>query len=362
MQELLEKTLFDTSYREWLIIVGISVGVTIALAAINRLLVWRFASFAKRTRNRIDDYVAELFKKTKLFFLAAVGLYATLRFAEVSDGVQTTIGRIAFILLLLQVAIWGNHLITVYIKRYRELKLEEDAGAVTTIQAVGFVGKLILYTVVLLLALDNLGIDVTALIASLGIGGIAIALAVQNILGDLFASLSIVLDKPFVVGDFLIVGDHMGSVERVGLKTTRLRSLSGEQLIFSNSDLLGSRIRNFRRMFERRIAFEVGVTYGTSKANLIEIPGIIQDAIEGQENTRFERSHFKTFGDSALIFETVYHVLVADYAVYMDIQQDINLKLVDAFSAKGIEFAFPTQTLHVEPIEASVEIVGDGSA
>jgi small-conductance mechanosensitive channel len=201
--------------------------------------------------------------------------------------------------------------------------------------------------VVLLVALDNLGIDVTALVAGLGIGGVAVALSVQNILGDLFASLSIILDKPFVIGDFLIIDDYMGSVEYVGLKTTRVRSLSGEQLIFSNSDLLKSRIRNYGRMFERRVVFSIGVTYDTPREKLRRIPGIIQKAIEAEDKTRFDRSHFMKYGDYSLQFETVYYVLSADYNSYMDIQQAIYFAIHEAFEQEQIEFAYPTQTLFV---------------
>jgi small-conductance mechanosensitive channel len=201
---------------------------------------------------------------------------------------------------------------------------------------------------VLLLDLYNLGVNITALVAGLGVGGIAVALAVQTILGDLFASLSIVLDKPFVVGDFLVVDDMLGAVEYVGLKTTRIRSLSGEQLVFSNSDLLSSRIRNYGRMFERRVSFDVGVTYQTPRDKLIKIPVIIRDAVEGQDKTRFDRSHFKAYGDFALVFESVYYVLGPDYNEYMDIQQAINLHLHECFEQEGIEFAYPTQTVFVK--------------
>ncbi len=201
---------------------------------------------------------------------------------------------------------------------------------------------------VLLLSLQNVGVDVTALVAGLGVGGIAVALALQNILGDLFASLAIVLDKPFVLGDFINVGgEFLGSIEAIGLKTTRIRSLSGEQLVFSNSDLLGSRIRNYGRMAERRIAFTVGVTYETPKDRLAEIPGIIREAVEAQDKVRFDRSHFQKFGDFSLDFETVYYVLSPDYSTYMDIQQAINLRLFGEFGDRGIEFAYPTQTLHL---------------
>ena len=175
----------------------------------------------------------------------------------------------------------------------------------------------------------------------------AVALAVQNILGDLFASLSIVLDKPFVLGDFLIVDEHLGTVEYIGLKSTRLRSLWGEQIVFSNADLLKSRLRNFGRMFERRIVFPVGVTYQTPRDKLEAIPGIIREAIQAQEKTRFDRSHFKEFGDFSINFESVYYVLVPDYNLYMDIQQAINLQIHKRFEEEGIEFAYPTQTLFV---------------
>ena len=219
--------------------------------------------------------------------------------------------------------------------------------------SMSFIARLVLWATILLLILDNLGIDITALVAGLGIGGVAIALAVQNILGDLFASLSIVLDKPFVLGDFVIVGDLMGSVENIGIKTTRVRSLSGEQLVFSNNDLLTSRIRNFGRMQERRVVFKLGVIYQTPADKLEEISGIIREAIEAQDKTRFDRSHFASYGDFSLDFETVYYVLSADYNLYMDIQQAINLSIFRRFADEGIEFAYPTQTLFLEKEQAS---------
>jgi small-conductance mechanosensitive channel len=201
--------------------------------------------------------------------------------------------------------------------------------------------------------------DISAFVASLGIGGIAVALALQNVLGDLFASLSILLDKPFVIGDFIVVGDMAGTVESVGLKTTRIRSLSGEQLIFSNSDLLGSRVRNFKRMEERRVAFEIGVVYGTSSEALREIPELVRKAVESQENARFDRSHFKGFGESSLDYESVYYMNVPDYAAYMDTQQAINLALYEEFEERGIEFAFPTRTIFVQHEGAEAQIAAD---
>jgi small-conductance mechanosensitive channel len=225
--------------------------------------------------------------------------------------------------------------------------VEGESTQIATSTALTFVGKLVLWSVALLLVLENLNFDVSALVASLGVGGIAVALAAQNILGDLFASLSILFDKPFVVGDFIFVGDMMGTVEKVGLKTTRVRSLFGEQLVFSNNDLLSSRIKNYKRMEERRVVFTLGVTYQTNAEQLELIPGIIKETIENQEKVRFDRSHFKGYGDFALLFETVYWVTDPDYNLYMDIQQRINLELFRHFEEQGIEFAYPTQTIHL---------------
>jgi small-conductance mechanosensitive channel len=181
---------------------------------------------------------------------------------------------------------------------------------------------------------------------------------VQNVLGDLFASVSILLDKPFVVGDFIDLGGYMGVVEHVGLKTTRIRSLSGEELVISNSDLLSTRIRNYKRMTQRRALFEIGVVYGTPSEKLRQVPELIRTAVESRDNTRFDRSHFKSFGDSALLFETVYYMTVPDYNAYMDTQQAINLELYQRFEAEAIEFAYPTQTLFLkspsEPATAPV--------
>ncbi|MCB0033710.1 MAG: mechanosensitive ion channel family protein [Anaerolineales bacterium] len=230
--------------------------------------------------------------------------------------------------------------------------MEDHAAQVTTMRALAFVAKFVIYSIVLLVALDNVpGVEITTLIASLGIGGVAVALAVQNILGDLFASLSISLDKPFVIGDFITVGDDAGQVEQIGLKTTRLRSISGEQLIFSNSDLLNSRVRNYKRMQERRIVFSFGVVYSTPAAQLEEIPRRVQEIIEQQENARFDRAHFKSFGNSSLDYEVVYYVLSNDYALYMTIQQAINLALYRLFQEQEIEFAFPTRTVYVNQIK-----------
>ncbi len=353
--DILGREFLGISLRAWLVLLVIWAATTIGLVLLRRFLIWRVKKLAARTKNVVDDVAVALLEQTKLYFLIALALYIAVWTAPLRVGMANYISRIAFVVLLLQVISWGNQLITDWIGRYKERKLEEDAAAVTSMQAVGFIVRLLLYSVVVLIALDNFGIDVTALIAGLGVGGIAVALAMQNILGDLFASLSIVLDKPFVVGDFLIIGDFLGTVEQIGLKTTRIRSLSGEQIVFSNSDLLESRIRNYKRMFERRILFSFGVTYDTPYEALERIPEMVRRIVEAQDHVRFDRAHFKEYGDFSLQFEVVYYVLLPDYNVYMDIQQAINLDLFRQFDAQGIDFAFPTQTVHVSRLDGDAD-------
>jgi small-conductance mechanosensitive channel len=185
-------------------------------------------------------------------------------------------------------------------------------------------------------------------VAGLGIGGIAVALAAQAVLGDLFSYFSILMDRPFELGDFIIIDDYMGTIEHIGIKTTRIRSLGGEQLVFSNTDLTGSRIRNYKRMEQRRIVFRIGVVYQTPVEKLKEIPGIIKGIMDAIPEARTDRAHFASYGDSSLDFEIVYYVLTGDYNKYMDIQQEINLSLAEEFERRGIEFAYPTRTLFIE--------------
>jgi small-conductance mechanosensitive channel len=207
--------------------------------------------------------------------------------------------------------------------------------------------SLLVWGIGIIFLLDNLGFNVGAIVAGLGIGGIAVGLAASAVLGDAFAYLAILFDRPFELGDFILVGDYMGNVEYIGMKTTRLRSLSGEQIVFSNKDLTDSRVRNYKRMRERRVVFTVGLTYDTTLAQIKEAPQLIKTIIDSTPNTRFNRSHFFAFGDFSLNIETVYYVLSSDYMVYMDVQQAINLQLKEVFEQHGIDFAFPTRTLHI---------------
>ncbi len=348
LNNLAEIEWLGSSLDVWFVLLVAWATVALILIFAHRIVLRRVRHISARTENIIDDVLATLLGRTKLYFLVALALYISVGAITLSDQVTNYISRIAFLFLLVQVVFWGNAAITDWVRLYKEQKLAKDPAAVTSMQAVGFIARLLLYTAIFLVALDNFGIDVTTLIAGLGIGGIAVALALQNILGDLFASLTIVLDKPFEVGDFLIVGDTLGSVEKVGLKTTRLRSLSGEQIVVANGDLLGSRIRNYKRMDERRILFSFGVAYDTPSAQLERIPEMAQHIIEAQGHTRFDRAHFKGFGDSTLDFEVVYYMQTPEYITFMDVQQAINLALVRRFEEEKIEFAFPTRTVYLK--------------
>ena len=302
----------------------------------------------RRTEAPIWSILLAVVRRTKWLFIFIIALFIGSLLLEMPGKPHHVVNAITIIALLIQAGLWASKALQVAMEHYRKEQLEKDPASVTTLNVLNFIGKVILWAIILLLVLDNLGVNITALVAGLGVGGIAVALAVQTVLSDLFASLSIVLDKPFVVGDFLMVGDLLGSVEHVGLKTTRLHSLSGEQLVFSNSDLLNSRIRNFGRMYERRVPFDIGVTYQTPRDKLAKIPVIIREAVEKQDKTRFDRSHFKKYGDFSLVFESVYYVLGPDYNQFMDIQQAINLYIHECFEREGIEFAYPTQTVFVQ--------------
>lgn len=308
---------------------------------------------ARQTEGEFDDFFLELFRRANLALIVFPALWLGARALVLPKDLTSMIATIARLSFIAQAALWAEAILDFFLRRHHRRRVESDPAAVTTIRAFRFAALFGVWCIAVLVALDNLGIDVTTLITGLGIGGVAIALATQNILGDLFASLSIVLDKPFVVGDFIRTGDDLGMVERIGLKTTRVRSLSGELLVFSNSDLLQSRIRNYKRMEERRVLFRIGVIYQTTPSQLRRIPPMVREIIERWPTTRFDRAHFAAFGDSSYDFEFVYFVQSPDYNVYMDIQQAINLAIVDAFAAEKIEFAYPTRMLYLQRAQSS---------
>ncbi len=354
--EMLERN----SLYDWGLMLVVVVALLIIAALARHVLVDVVTRISRRTPGQVDDAIGRALRSTHLLVLFPAALYVGTSVLEIPDRLDRVLSHVAVVALLVQIGLWVNRFL-IEVQAIREqVKREEDPASATAINLIGFGIRMLVWTLVLLLSLNTLGLDITALVAGLGIGGIAVALAAQNILGDLFASLSIVLDKPFEVGDFIIVGEFLGNVEHVGIKTTRLRSLGGEMLVMSNADLLQSRVRNYRRMQERRIVFSVGVTYQTPADKLKALPGLLREAVEAQEGTRFDRAHFKDFGDSSLNFEAVYHVLSRDYNIYMDVQQGINLAIFESFAGLGVDFAYPTRTLHVESVPPAVAATGRG--
>ncbi|MEN6487441.1 MAG: mechanosensitive ion channel family protein [Smithella sp.] len=346
--ELLNKVYLGNAIHDWLVAVCILMIVFAILKCIQHVGIGRLSKLSASTDNKIDDLLVNILKNTKVFILIVAAAYVASCAITLKPSVAALWQKAVILTLILQGGFWASAGISFWLGRHVQRRMDQDASSATTITFLGFVARIILWVVVLLLVLDNLGVNITGLVAGLGIGGIAVALAVQNILGDLLASLSIVLDKPFVIGDFIVVDSLSGTIEHIGLKTTRIRSLSGEQLIFSNNDLLKSRVRNYKRMSERRIVFGFGVVYQTSLGKLKAIKEIVGDIIKKEEKARFDRVHFKEYGDSSLNFEVVYFVTDSDYSVYMDVQEAINQEIFRRFEQEGIEFAYPTQTLLIQ--------------
>jgi small-conductance mechanosensitive channel len=346
-------TVFDEVYLgntllNWLIAVCILLIVFTVLKIIQRVAITKISRLASSTVNQLDDLIVDMLKNTKFFILLIASAYASSHVVELKPSVEEVWQKIVILVLIVQGGLWAGTAISFALGRTIQKRMDQDSSSTTTITFLGFVARVLLWTIVLLLILGNLGVNITGLVAGLGIGGIAVALALQNILGDLFASLSIVLDKPFVIGDFVVVDSLSGTIEHIGLKTTRIRSLSGEQIIFSNNDLLKSRIRNYKRMAERRAVFSFGVVYQTPLATLKRIKELVTEIIENEPDARFDRVHFKEYAASSLNYEAVYFVTVPDIKTWMDIQEDINLKIFEQFHEEGIEFAYPTQTLYIQ--------------
>lgn len=337
--EWLGSEILGNPVRDWAAATAAVAGAYLLLVLIQRLVVRRLGAVSARTETAVDDFFVEIVRRTRQLLLLVVVVWIGSLFLSFSGRTEGVLRTVAVLAFLLQLALWLLVAINFWVEHARRKRLSSDAASVTLIGAAGFVGKVVVWSVLLLVALDNLGVDVTTLVAGLGVGGIAVGLALQNILGDLFASVSIVLDKPFVIGETIQVGEFTGTVESIGLKTTHLRSLSGEQLIFPNGDLLQSRIRNHTRMGDRRVVLSFGVSYETPAEKVAAIPGMIRGVIEPLEQIRFDRAHFVRFGASALEFEAVWFVLSTDQMLHLERQQEILLTLMRRLEEEEIELS-----------------------
>lgn len=339
--EFLSNTIFD-----YLIFLACFAGSIIVILLLKHTIIKRLTKMAQKTKTTVDDELMKGVRKylVPLFYFGS--LYLCVKVLYINPVLQKIINVItlAFIMIF-GVAFLSAVLVSLFNKYWQKKHKDNDKLAVKWIS---IVIKVLIWTAALLLFLDNIDVNITTLIAGLGVGGIAVAFALQAILQDLFSFVTIFFDRPFELDDFIIVGDLMGNVEHIGIKTTRVRSLSGEQLIFSNKDLTNSRLRNYKRMEKRRVVFRLGVTYDTPLEKLKEISSFIKEIIDDTSDCDFNRAHFFEFADFSLNFEIVYYILSQDYNFYMDVQQKINFRIKEEFEKRSIEFAFPTQTLYMQ--------------
>jgi small-conductance mechanosensitive channel len=334
----------------WSLMVALAAAATTyaAILLVLHLLTGRARVWATQSGSAAARTVVDVLEGTSRLLMVVVALLVGASLLELPGRWESRLSQLWFVALALQMGLWGMRAIGMGVRRYVERHSSTgmtQVSASATLLSWGL--RTLLWSVVLLAILSNVGVNITAFIASLGVGGIAVALAVQNILGDLFASLAIAVDKPFEVGDFIVVGSVSGTVQVIGLKTTRIRSLQGEQIVMSNTDLLKQTISNYRMLEKRRIVFGFGVSYNTTPEQAEAIPGVVRKLIDAHPQLRFDRAHFKAFGASSLDYEVVYIVQDPAFNLYMDLQQSINLGLMREFKAMGVEFAFPTSTVHI---------------
>lgn len=347
INDFFQQTYFQNRVIDYIIAIAIFILLIISIQIIKNILLKLLKTWAKKTTTTIDDKFVKAFEEKIKPFLNLIyfgAFYISIKQLTMDSQIERFFNIFVIILLtffgirfLLSITIYG--LETYWVKK------EKDQAKKQALKSIITVIKIIVWSIVLIILLDNLGIKISALVAGLGIGGIAIALAAQSFLGDLFSYFIIFFDRPFEIGDFIIIGDYKGTVEYIGLKTTRIHSLGGEQLIFSNQDLTNSRIKNYKRMDRRRIVFQFGIIYQTTLTQLKKIPQIVEGIITQIPETTFDRAHFASYADFSLNFEVVYYIHDNDYNKYMDIQQEINFQLKESFEKQKIEFAYPTQTV-----------------
>jgi len=346
IKHILEQTFLSNSIMDYLIAIGIFIICVIAIKIFRTRFLKHLKRWAERTSTTLDDFLIEITKSILLPLAYFGAFYASINTLTLNSLLEKSINIIGIAVVTLFAVrftiLFINYGFSIYLaKRGKEETLQRSLDGILRVV------KVIIWGIAIIFFLDNLGFKVSTVLAGLGIGGIAVALAAQAVLKDLFSYFSILFDRPFEVGDFIIVDDFLGTIEHIGIKSTRVRSLGGEQLVFSNTDLTDSRVRNYKRMGQRRVIFKLGVIYQTTTKQVKEIPALIKNVINNVNDTKFDRAHFSSYGDFSLVFEIVYYVLSRDYNKYMDIQQEINFAIKEEFEKRGIEFAYPTQTLYL---------------
>ncbi len=359
MAELLNNTLglsehvfYGNSLADWIIAGLVASTVWVGLTLVRRLIASRYRRYSAGGHSTPVRLIFYLLGNTKQFLVLALALYAGQEDLSFPPKPQHIIDNAVLMLFLLQVGLWAGRTLKFYLE-VKEMERGPDRVFAGSLDIINFVAQMLIWSLLMLVALQNLGVNITALLAGLGVGGVAVALALQNVLGDLFASLSIALDKPFVVGDTLTIDTFTGAVERIGIKSTRLRSDSGEQIILSNADILKSRVRNFGRASEQRALATIRVGYATPDETLKGIPKLLETIVREQANARFERCHLKVLGEYCLQFELSYFVQHPKINPLLDLQQAVNLRILEEFRRLGVEFAYPVQRVVVESANPS---------
>jgi small-conductance mechanosensitive channel len=345
---LKDYVLWGNSGYDYLMAIVIFIGLLITLKIFQVIILARLNALAKKTKTHFDDTLIAIFKTIKPPFYFFVALYFGLKVLVIPQAALTALKVLVLIAIVYEVIRAIEKLLDYFINLYLEKASSNKVHNRSMIRTLQLISRVILWIFGLVLILANLGVNVTSLVASLGIGGLAVALALQNVLSDLFSSFSIYIDKPFQVGDFVQIGTDMGEVERIGLKSTRIRTLLGEELVIANKELTNTRVQNFKRMEVRREAFSLGVVYNTDPKKITAIPKMIEEIVQKVKGAQFDRCHFSKFADSSLNFDIVYYVDSPDYAAYMDAKQEINLAILNKFAKEKIEFAYPTQTVILE--------------
>lgn len=343
--DFLDYTFFNNSISDWLKTLAIAIVFFAVLHFVKSILLGKFSSVVRKTKNNLDDALLKIIGQTKDVFILFLGILCGIRVLNLPENWLAIINKIFFIAAALQVGAWLVGLIN-HLTSYQAKGKKEDKREKTTIYAFGLFGKIIIWIIISLVILQNAtGMKVDALITSLGIGGIAIGLAVQNILKDIFASLSIFLDKPFLVGDYITVGEIGGTVENIGLKSTRLKTLLGDEVIFSNSDLLESQIHNYRKMERRMVVINIGVASDTPYKTLKSLPALFEEIITKQENASFDRANLSEIGEYTLNFEVVFHIESADFTLYMNTKEAVFLEIIRRLQEKDVVMPYPTRAV-----------------
>ncbi len=346
MREFLDLTFYNNTVSRYLVFLGCVLLSIVAVMIIVHFLIKRLKVWADKSKAESGDVLVQSVKKYLVPVLYFTAVFLCTKILTLDQTLVSVINTAAELFA----ALFGGMLLTrvvIYFINLYWQKKKSGSDNKLAIRWINGLVKFLIWCAVIILFLQNAGIKIDALLAGLGIGGLAIAFAAQVILQDVFCFFTILFDRPFEIGDFIVADEYMGTVEHIGVKTTRLRALSGEQLVMSNADLTGSRIKNYKTMAQRRVLFTLGVAYNTRAETLSAIPGIIKEIIDGIEGASFSRTHFFSYGEASLNFEIAYYVLSSDYDKYMDINQQVNLKIKETFDKRGIEFAFPTQILYV---------------